>query len=123
MNDRDAQTQTETSTTTAVQDALKATLDGINQLKSLASDALRGEFQAIAEAARHDDGCTVSSRLQRHNTMSDLVGGAAWLARDLVDVLLKVATENDPHSVMGGDIPSRIRESEIRLQLLREMSR
>ncbi|MCP4486585.1 MAG: hypothetical protein GY820_04585 [Gammaproteobacteria bacterium] len=119
MNDRD----TQTPTTPAVQDAVKATLDGINQLKSLANDALRGEFQAITEAARQDDGCIVSSRLERHNTMSDLVGGAAWLARDLVDVLLKVATDNDPHSVMGSDIPARIREAEIRLQLLREMSR
>ncbi len=113
-----------------MQDAVKAILDGITQLNSLANDALRGEFHAIAEAARHDD---VSSRLERHNTMSDLVDGAAWLARDLVDVLLKVGTENDPHSVMGSDIPSRaswremrvsivllslsIRESEIRFQL------
>ncbi len=62
-------------------------------------------------------------RLTRKNTLDDLIGGGAWLARDLVDVLLKVATENDPHTVMGSDIPTRIREAEIRLQLLQEMSR
>ncbi len=61
-------------------------------------------------------------RLKRKNTLDDLVGGAAWLARDLVDLLLKVATENDPHTVMGSDIPTRIREAEIRLELLREIS-
>ena len=120
MADRDAQTLTETPTTPAVQDAAKTAVDSIDQLKALAKEALGREFQAIAEAARHDD---VSLRLERHNNVSDLVGNVAWLARDLTDVLLKVATEIDPHSVMGSDIPTRIREGEVRLQLLREMSR
>ena len=122
MADRDAQVLTETPTTPAIQDAAKAALDGINQLKALADEALGREFHAIAEAAGRDDGSTVGRRLKRKTTLDELVGGAAWLARDLVDVLLKIATENDPHTVMGSDIPTRIREAEIRLQLLREMS-
>ncbi len=119
----DAQTLTETPTTPAVQDAAKTAVDSINQLKALAKEALGREFHAIADAARHDAGRTVGLRLERHNNLSDLVGNVAWLARDLTDVLLKVATENDPHTVMGSDLPPRIREAEIRLQLLREMSR
>ncbi len=119
MHDRDPQTPA----TPTVQDAAKTALDSINQLQALAKEALGREFQAIAEAARQDDGRTVSLRLERHNNLSDLVGNVAWLARDLTDALLKVATENDPHSVMGSDLPTRIREAEIRLELLREMSR
>ncbi len=118
----DAETLTETPTTPAVQDAAKAALDSINQLKVLSDEALGREFHAIAEAARSGDSPTVGLRLKRKNVLDDLVGGAAWLARDLVDGLLKVATENDPHTVMGSDIPTRIREAEVRLQLLRELS-
>ena len=101
----------------------EAALDSINQLKVLADEALGQEFHAIAEAAGRDDGPSVALRLRRKNTLDELIGGAAWLARDLVDVLLKVAAETDPHSVMGSDIPTRIREAEVRLELLREMSR
>ena len=119
----DAQTLTETPTTTATKDASKAALDGINQLKALADEALGREFHAIAEAAGRDDGPSVALRLRRKNALDELVGGAAWLARDLVDALLKVAAGTDPHTVMGSDIPTRIREAEIRLELLREMSR
>ena len=118
-----AQVQTETLTTTAVQDAAKAALDGVNKLKARATATLGEEFQAIAKAARHDDGHAVSLRLERHNTMSDLAGTVAWLARDLVDVLLKVATGNEPHAVMASDLATRIRRAETRLELLREMSR
>ncbi len=116
-------TTAQTPTTPAVQDAAKTALDSINQLKALADEALGRDFHAIAEAAGRDDGLAVGLRLKRKTTLDELVGGAAWLARDLVDVLLKVATENDPHTVMGSDIPTRIREAEVRLQLLREMSR
>ena len=123
MADTDAQVLTETPTTTAVQDAAKAALDGINELKARATATLGEEFQAIAEAARQDDGHSVSLRLERHNTMSDLVGTVAWLARDLVDVLLKVATDNEPHAVMASDLATRIRRAETRLELFREMSR
>ena len=119
----DAQTLTETPTTPTVQDAAKTALDSINQLKALADETLGREFHAIAEAAGRDDSRAVDLRLRRKTTLDELVGGAAWLARDLVDVLLKVATENDPHTVMGSDIPTRIREAEIRRGLLREMSR
>ena len=119
----DAQTLTETPTTPVVQGAAKAALDGINQLKALADEVLGREFHAIAEAAGRDSGPTMGLRLKRKNTLDVLVSGAAWLARDLVDVLLKVATENDPHTVMDSDIPTRIRKAEIRLELLREISR
>ncbi len=118
MNDA----QTETPTTPAVEDAAKAAVDGINQLKALADEALGRELHAIANAAGNGENKSVGLRLKRKNTLADHVGGAAWLARDLVDVLLKVATENDPHTVMGSDIPARIREAEVRLQLLREIS-
>ncbi len=86
----DAQTLTETPTTTAVQDAAKAALDGINQLKALADEALDREFHAIAEAAGNGGGKSVGLRLKCKNVLDDLVGGAAWLARDLVDVLLGI---------------------------------
>ena len=119
----DAQILTETPTTPAVQDAAKAALDGIDQLKAHAKEALGREFQAIADAAGRGDGQTVSLRLTRHATLDELISGAAWLARDLVDMLLKVATENDPPAVMSSDLATRIREAEIRLQLLREISR
>ena len=123
MATQDAQVQTETPTTPAVRDAAKAALESINELKAKATATLGEEFQAIAEAARHDDGHAVSLRLERHNTMSDLVGTVAWLARDLVDVLLKVATDNEPHAVMASDLATRIRRAETRLELLREISR
>ena len=119
----DAPTPTETPTTPAAQDAATAALDGINALQALAKEALGREFHALADAAREDDRHTVSLRLERHNNLSELVGNVSWLARDLVDVLLKVATENEPHTVMGSDIPTRIREAEVRLQLLQELSR
>ncbi len=122
MADRGAQVLTQTPTTPAVQNAAKAAVDSINQLKALADEALGREFHAIAESAGREPGPTVGFRLKRKSTLDELVGGAAWLARDLVDVLLKVATENDPHTVMGSDIPARIRQAEIRLELLREMS-
>ncbi len=79
-----------TLTTPAVTDTANAATDAINQLKALASETLNREFQAIAEAAKSDDARAVSLRLEQHNTKSDLVGTVAWLARDLVDVLLKV---------------------------------
>ena len=123
MADRDAQTLTETPTTPAVQDAATAALDSINPLQALAEEALDREFHAIAEAAGRDDGSSVDLRLRRKTTLDDLVGGAAWMARDLVEVLLKVATDNDPHTVMSSDIPTRIRRAEVRLELLREISR
>ena len=111
-----------TTKTQTPQDTARDALAGIDALKALADEALGREFHAIAEAAGRDDGPTIGRRLKRKTTLDELVGGAAWLARDLVDVLLKVATENDPHTVMGSDIPTRIREAEVRLQLLREMS-
>ena len=119
MSDRDAATLIETP----VEDMAKVAGAAINQLKAAAEAALESELQAIAEAAGGDDGQTVSRRLTRHGTLDDLVGAAAWLARDLVDVLLKVATGNDPHAVMDSDLPARIRKAEVRLELLREMSR
>jgi hypothetical protein len=94
--------------------------DEIAKLKARANETLRDEFQAIAEAARTED---VNLRLERHNTTADLVGTVVWLAGDLVDVLHKVAAGADPHSVMRSDLARRIREAEIRLELLRELSR
>ncbi len=123
MATQDAQPLTKTPTTPAATDTANAATDVINQLKALANETLSREFQAIAEAAKNDNGREVSLRLERHNTKSDLVGTVAWLARDLVDVLLKVATDNDPRPVMGSDLPARIREAEIRLQLLKELRR
>lgn len=122
MATQDAQVLTETPTTPAVRDAAKAALESINELKAKATATLGEEFQAIAEAARHDDGHAVSLRLERHNTMSDLVGTVAWLARDL-DLLLKVATDNEPHPVMASDLATRIRRAETRLEMLLEISR
>ena len=119
----DAQTLTEAPTTTAAQDAAKTALESINQLKALAEETLSREFHAIAGAAGRDDDRSVDLRLRRKSSLDELVGGAAWLARDLVDVLLKVATESEPTAVMGSDIPSRIRKAETRLELFREMIR
>ncbi len=92
MANQDAHTLTEAPAAT---DTANAATDAINQLKAQATATLGEEFHAIAEAARQDDGRAVSLRLERHNTKSNLVGTVAWLARDLVDVLLKVATDND----------------------------
>jgi hypothetical protein len=116
---------TTTATATATADPTIATAaqtirDGIAGLKAKATETLGEEFQAIAEAARTTD---VSLRLERHNTMSDLVGTVAWLAGDLVDVLHKVAAGTEPHSVMRSDLARRIHEAEVRLELLRELSR
>ena len=120
----DAQTLTETPTTpAAAQDASTAALDGINQLKALADETLGREFHAIAEAAGREGGPSVALRLRRKNTLDDLIGAAAWLARDLVDTLLKVAAGTDPQAVMSSDLAARIREAEVRLELLREISR
>ncbi len=116
----DAQTLTETP---AAQDAATAAIDGINQLKARADETLGRELHAIAEAAGREGGESVGLRLRRKNTLDDLVGAAAWLARDLVDTLLKIAAGTNPHAVMSSDLAARIREAEIRLELLREMSR
>ncbi len=116
MSDQTATTPTETPITATAQTAR----DEIAKLKAKATENLGEEFQAIAEAARTDD---VSLRLERHNTMSDLVGTAAWLAGDLIDVLLKVASGTEPHSVMRSDLARRIHEAEVRLELLREIDR
>ena len=118
MNDAQVLTETQTPQATA-----KAVQAGIDALKALAEETLRREFHAIADTAGRDNGATVGRRLKRHNILDELIGNSSWLARDLVDVLLKIATENDPHSAMGSDIPTRIREAEIRLELLRELSR
>ena len=120
MANQDAQILTETLTKPAAADTAQAALDAINLLKAQADETLGRELHAIAEAAGRE---SVDLRLKRKNSLDHLVGAAAWLARDLVDVLLKVATDNDPHTVMGSDLPTRIREAEIRLDLLREMSR
>ncbi len=120
---KDAHTLTDTPTTPAATATAQTAIDAINLLKTQATATLGEEFHAIAEAARHDDARAVSLRLEQHNTKSNLVGTVAWLARDLADVLLKVATDNEPHSVMGGDLPARIREAEIRLEMLRELAR
>lgn len=113
-----------TTATTAdpatIETAAQSARDEIAKLKAKANETLREEFQAIAEAARTED---VNIRLERHNTTADLVGTVAWLAGDLVDVLHKVAAGADPHSVMRSDLARRIREAEIRLELLRELSR
>ncbi len=109
-----------TLTTPAAADTANAATDAINELKAQATATLDQELRAIADAAGSE---SVDLRLRRKSTLDDLVGTAAWLARDLVDVLLKVATDNEPHSVMCSDLPARIREAEIRLQVLREMSR
>ena len=97
----------------------QAACDEIAKLKAQANATLGEEFQAIAEAARTDD---VSLRLERHNTMSDLVGTAAWLASNLTDVLLKIAAGHEPPAVMRSDLARRIHEAEVRLELLRQIS-
>ena len=116
MSDRDS-TPTDALT---VQATAQTALDEIAKLNAKANETLGEEFQAIAEAAKHDD---VRLRLERHNTMSDLVGTVAWLARDLADVLLKVAAGHESPAVMRSDFPRRIQDPETRLELLREMSR
>ncbi len=106
---------------TTPQDTAQNAAASIDALKAMADEALSRELHAITETA--GDGQAVALQLKHHNTLDELIGAAAWLARDLADVLLKVATDNDPHSVMGSDLPARIRQAEIRLELLREMSR
>lgn len=109
-----------TLTETPAADTAQAALDAINELKAQATATLDNELRGIADAAGTE---SVDLRLRRKSSLDHLVGAAAWLARDLVDVLVKVAAGTDPHSVMGSDLPARIREAEVRLQLLREMSR
>ena len=116
----DAQTLTETP---AAQDAASAALESINQLKARADETLGRELHAIAQTAGREGDESVGLRLKRKSTLDDLVGATAWLARDLVDTLLKVAAGTDPHAVMSSDLAARIREAEIRLELLREMAR
>lgn len=112
-----------TTTTTPPIETFNATRAGIEELKARAKETLAQEFQGIADAAGRDDGHAVSLRLERHNDLENLVDAAAWLATSLADVLLKVALEEEPHPVMRSDLSQRIREAEIRLELLREMSR
>ena len=113
----------ETTDAATVQATAQTALDAIANLKAQATATLTEEFHAIAEAARGDDGHAVKLRLERHNTMSDLVGTTAWLARDLTDVLLKVAAGHEPQAVMRSDLPRRIQAAETRLELLRELNR
>ena len=105
------------------QETYDATRACIEELKARAIEALEKEFHAVAETARSDDGREVALRLKRRNILEDLVNAAAWLANDLVGVLLKVAADDEPHPVMASDLSQRIREAEIRLELLREMNR
>ena len=113
-----------TTTTDKTHDEAAATArDEIQRLKAQAQEALERELTAIGEAAGRDEAQAVSLRLKRRNILDELVGAAAWLAGDLVDVLHKIAAGADPHAVMGSDLPSRIREAEIRLEMLRELSR
>jgi hypothetical protein len=101
----------------------KNACDEIAKLKAQAKDTLGEELQAIAEAASRDDGRTDNLRLTEHNILAELVASTAWLASDLVDVLLKVAAGHKPHAVMRSDLARRIQEAEVRLELLRQMSR
>ena len=112
-----------TTTTQPVQETYDAPRASIEELKARAIEALEQEFHAVAEAARRDDAREVDLRLKRRNILEDLVNAAAWLANDLVGVLLKVAADDEPHPVMASDLSQRIREAEIRLELLREMNR
>jgi hypothetical protein len=107
-------------TATPITATAQTARDEIAKLKAQATETLRGDFEAIAEAAKTED---VNLRLERHNTTADLVGTVAWLAGDLVDVLHKVAAGTTPHSVMRSDLARRIHEAEVRLELLRDLSR
>lgn len=112
-----------TTTTTPPIDTFNATRAGIEELKARADEALKAELHAISEAASRDDAEAVNVRLRRRNILEELVSNAAWLATSLTDVLAKVADGAEPYPVMASDLGRRIREAEIRLELLREMSR
>lgn len=101
----------------------------IQDLMARANEALARQYKTIAEDA-DCDGQVVSLRLKRHSTIQELVGVAAWLVHDLVDVLHKVAAGDEPYVVMTSvdvvevdHLPSRIREAEIRLELLWKLIR
>ena len=119
MSDQTATTPDESPTAATAQ----AAGDEIAKLKAQAKATLSKEFRAISDAACRGDASDFGLRLTTHNTMTELVEAAAWLASDLADVLLKVAAGNKPHAVMRSDLARRIHEAEVRLELLREMSR
>lgn len=110
-----------TTDTTPTTTATTAT-DEIAKLKAQAKAALDQNFREISDAATNGDG-SVGLRLTEHNAMTELVESAAWLANDLVDVLQKIAGGHKPIGVMRSDLARRILEAEVRLELLREMSR
>ena len=112
-----------TKTTQPIQGTYNAARAGIEELRAIATEVLKQGFHGIAEAARRDDAQDVRLRLKRRNVLEDLINAAAWLANDLVGVLLKIAADDEPHPVMASDLSQRIREAEIRLELLREMNR
>jgi hypothetical protein len=114
------QTHTDTATTSA-----KTALDELAKLKEQARDTLGTAF--AAETGHDEDHPLLtgdaSHRLIEHETFSDLIDSSAWLAKDLVDILLKIAAGRRPYSVMRSDLPRRIQEAEVRLELLRQLNR
>ncbi len=110
-----------TTTDPTLEDIATTARTEIGKLRAQADEALDRELRAIAATAA-DDGRSTALRLQRRDALDEIVAAAAWLAGDLIDVLLKVAAETDPHQVMNSDLARRIRKAEIRLELLNEIS-
>ena len=79
-----------------MEETYEATLAGIGELKACAYEILQQEFDGIAEAAGRDDALAVSLRLKRRNLLERLFHDTAWLATELTDVLLKVASGISP---------------------------
>ena len=102
-------------------DTATATRADIAKLRERATAALEQELSGIAEAAR--SGADQALRLKRRFALEEIVNAGAWLAGDLIDVLVKIAAGTDPNPVMASDLARKIRDAEIRLEILREMSR
>lgn len=92
----------------------------IKKLRKHAKDVLDEGIHNLAEKTRNGD---IGFRHTEHEILAELVDGAAWLASDLVGVLHKIAAGGRPPAVMRSDLTRRILEAEVRLEMIRQLSR
>ena len=109
---------TTTATTHSFDTTAKTACDEILKLKRKAQDVVGDGFAEL----RNSTGDTQTMRSTEQEILAELVDGASLLARDLVDVLQKIAEGDRPQSVMRSDLARRIQEAEVRLDLLRQLN-
>jgi len=116
---------TSTTSTTSTKQPVKSLVDlvmatraDIVRLRVRANAVLDQELEGIAAKSGTDQ----TLRLKRRDALEQIVEAAAWLAGDLIIALESIASGEDPNPVMASDLPKRIRDAEVRLEILREIS-